>query len=128
MGDNDYDVGYKRPPKATRFQKGQSGNPRGRRKGHRNFKTELLEEVSEMILIREAGKPKKVTKMRALLKAQTAKAVQGDTRAAALVIAQLIRLLEPLDTPVEHLTISDSDSAIIEAFLKRHSQRQGDQE
>jgi hypothetical protein len=25
----DYMVGYKRPPIATRFQKGQSGNPKG---------------------------------------------------------------------------------------------------
>src|ERR1700730_14160510 len=29
---NDYDVGYKRPPVATRFKKGQSGNPGGKPK------------------------------------------------------------------------------------------------
>ena len=28
----DYDVGYKKPPKKTRFKKGQSGNPHGRKK------------------------------------------------------------------------------------------------
>jgi hypothetical protein len=29
---NDYEVGYKRPPVATRFKKGQSGNPSGKPK------------------------------------------------------------------------------------------------
>jgi Family of unknown function (DUF5681) len=29
---NDYEVGYKRPPIATRFKKGQSGNPSGKPK------------------------------------------------------------------------------------------------
>lgn len=28
---DDYKVGYKKPPKATQFQKGKSGNPNGRR-------------------------------------------------------------------------------------------------
>jgi len=30
---NKEEVGYKRPPKATRFKPGQSGNPKGRPKG-----------------------------------------------------------------------------------------------
>ena len=29
-------IGYGRPPKRTQFEKGQSGNPKGRRKGSRN--------------------------------------------------------------------------------------------
>lgn len=28
----DYQVGYRKPPTATRFKKGKSGNPSGRRK------------------------------------------------------------------------------------------------
>jgi hypothetical protein len=35
--DDDYGVGYRKPPKASRWRKGQSGNPRGRQKGARNL-------------------------------------------------------------------------------------------
>jgi hypothetical protein len=34
-------VGYKRPPRHTRFQPGVSGNPRGRQKGVRDFAADV---------------------------------------------------------------------------------------
>jgi hypothetical protein len=41
--DDNYEVGYGKPPRETRFVKGQSGNPRGRPPGAKNFKTLLSE-------------------------------------------------------------------------------------
>ncbi len=40
----DYEIGYGKPPKHTRFKKGQCGNPKGRPKGARNrLGTQFLE-------------------------------------------------------------------------------------
>ena len=47
--DKTYDVGYRRPPPASRFKPGQSGNPKGRQRGAKNFATELADELQEKI-------------------------------------------------------------------------------
>ena len=93
MSDDGYEVGYKRPPKHTQFQKGRSGNPNGRPKGTRNLKTDLLEELAETIVIREGERPRQVSKQRAFVKTLMAKALKGDMRAAA----PLLRLMEVHD-------------------------------
>jgi hypothetical protein len=40
----DYEVGRGRPPAHSRFQRGRSGNPGGRKKESKNFKT-ILEAI-----------------------------------------------------------------------------------
>jgi hypothetical protein len=47
MSDDDQDdVGYRKPPKSSRFRAGSSGNPSGKKKGTRNFATEIREELA----------------------------------------------------------------------------------
>jgi hypothetical protein len=74
----DDDVGYRRPPKATRFKPGQSGNPKGRPRGSANLATDLAAELNEQITVREGGQAQRVNKQRALIKSLMAKALQGD--------------------------------------------------
>lgn len=74
-------VGYGSPPKATRFRKGVSGNPKGRPKGSLNVATLLFKILHEKVVIIEHGKRKKVTKFEATLKQLVNKAASGDLRA-----------------------------------------------
>lgn len=57
---DEYEIGYGKPPKATRFKSGQSGNPRGRPKGAKNRKPALNEERLKDIILDEAYRKIKV--------------------------------------------------------------------
>ena len=113
-------VGYKSPPDHTKWKKGRSGNPSGRKKGQRNLKTDLAEELSEVIQISEGGRARQLTKQRALLKALTARAIKGDARASSLILGLMTRLLDPhVDEPESDL--GAADQALLDAFLAQRS-------
>ena len=86
-------VGYGRPPRATRFKAGRSGNPKGRPKGSLNLATDLAAELGEPITVREDGRPRRISKQRALIKSLMAKALQGDARASAALLGLYGRLI-----------------------------------
>ncbi len=99
-----YKVGYGKPPKAKQFKRGRSGNPKGRPKGSLNLATDLTAELGEHITVREDGRSRKVSKQRALIKSLMAKALQGDVRATAALLALYARVItevpEDQDEPI----------------------------
>jgi Family of unknown function (DUF5681) len=82
----EYSVGKGKPPLHTRFQKGQSGNPRGRCKGSKNVATLFAQVLNERVTVTENGKRRTITKREAILKQLANKAASGDYRAMKLVI------------------------------------------
>jgi hypothetical protein len=94
----DYKIGYGKPPKATRFKRGRSGNPKGRPKGSSNLATDLAEELNEMTTIDVDGRPRRVTKRRAWVKTLLDQALDGDVRASNAILAAHPRAAtEPVD-------------------------------
>ena len=88
-----YEVGYGKPPAETRFKSGQSGNPKGRRKGSQNrvpalneerLKSIILEEAYRSIKINEGDKQISVTMAQAIMRSLAINAVKGQHRAQRL--------------------------------------------
>ena len=73
--------GYKRPPKATQFKKGQSGNPKGRPRGkHRQVPYDSV--LGQMVTVREDGRERRITAAEAFILQLTQKGLAGDSAAA----------------------------------------------
>jgi hypothetical protein len=83
----DYEVGYGKPPKATQFQKGISGNLRGRPKKAPDFDTELIRESKSHITINDNGQRKRISKLQGIVKQLTNKAMTGNIPAARIYLA-----------------------------------------
>jgi hypothetical protein len=75
-----YEVGYKRPPAHSRFQKGRSGNPSGRPKDSKNFKTLLNQILNEQISLQDGVNSRKVSKREAIARRLIIGALKGDSR------------------------------------------------
>ncbi len=120
----DYEVGYKKPPRETQFQKGQSGNPNGRPKGSNNFKTDLAAELNERVRITEGGETKLLTKQQALIKRTMEKAFKGDMRAIEALVKWRGLDLEEDASEVEVAPLSLNDQAILDRARARWAKGQ----
>jgi hypothetical protein len=80
-----YEVGFGKPPRYSRFQKGQSGNPKGRHKGSKNLATLLDEELNVRVPINENGKRKTITMRKVISKQTVRKAASGNERFIKLI-------------------------------------------
>jgi hypothetical protein len=115
-------VGYGEPPKHTQFKPGQSGNPKGRPKGRKNIKTDVLEKLNATVTVNKNGRLRKISTRRAVLELLGAKALKLDQRS----IEQVIRLAEKYDQPAveSHDSMSSDDQAILDSLARRLMQEQ----
>jgi hypothetical protein len=81
-------VGYRRPPAAARFQKGKSGNPRGRPRGRRKDVPHDAV-LGQMVTVREVGRERRITAAEAFLLQLVRKGLAGDSAAARASLAAI---------------------------------------
>jgi hypothetical protein len=117
-----YKVGFKKPPKNAQFKKGESGNPRGRRKGAKNLKTELAGLMEEKTPLMIEGKKRMVSRRLALLLRLMSDAFRGNVKAASKLLDLDFRYSadapELASDALQDLAARDQQ--IIERFLARH--------
>src|SRR5258707_9794082 len=84
----DVAVGYRQPPRVTRFAKGRSGNPAGRPRGrHRQAPYESV--LGQMVKIREGGAERHVTAAEAFVLQLTKRGLEGDGAATRECLARI---------------------------------------
>lgn len=120
--DENEDGGYGRPPKRTRFQPGQSGNPKGRpRKAAEKVASNadadriFLEEAMRPVTVVENNKRRKVPAMRAVYRRTVQSALQGDLRAINIFAKSLGSALNNPEVRQALVEVSDFPDDPIEA-------------
>ena len=119
------EIGYGKPPAHSRFKKGTSGNPKGRRKGTKNLRTDLTEELAERIAVHEGTRAIKISKQRAIVKTLIAKTLKGDARAATTLTNMMYRVLDLANQTAALEEPLDSDEREILAALEEELRRKG---
>jgi hypothetical protein len=117
------EVGYRRPPKATRFKGGKSGNPRGRPKGSRDIGNVLLDVTRQKIAVTENGRTRRMPALEVMLRRLTNEAVQNDQGALKLIFTLMERyagLTETTIAPNRNEVLAE-DQEILERYLEKLS-------
>jgi hypothetical protein len=118
----DYEVGYAKPPRHTRFKKGQSGNAKGRPVGAKNLSTLLSEALNEPVIVTENGRHRKITKRQAMITQLVNRSATADFRALKILL-DIIRDIEnrtEMASP-ETSSFSAADEKVIEQLMVRLS-------
>lgn len=121
--DDDYKVGYGRPPIHSRFKKGKSGNPDGRKKGSKNFATVVKSVLFKPMSVK-GRQNRKIPLIEGLLNQLAQRAFDGDHKAVDQLL-DLARMLPPERNDGAPVGSDAADLATLRDFLDRHRRTNG---
>lgn len=116
-----YAVGYARPPKASQFKPGVSGNPRGRPKGSQSLRAKLANVLTSKIVKREGDKKRTITAMEGMVWKQVESGLKGNERAvlSAFKLASALGLLEKIGGADDGPSLSRTEQDLVDELLSK---------
>jgi Family of unknown function (DUF5681) len=121
----DYVVGYGKPPLHSRFQKGRSGNPKGRPCGRKNMSTLPSDALNGSVIVVENGRRKKITKREAIVTQLVNKSASADLKATQMVLAMLSDLESRADASADPAPFTEADQQVIQRIQARLRSEKG---
>jgi hypothetical protein len=121
INDEDDQVGYGKPPKHSRCKPGESGNPKGKKKGTRSFSTEVRATLGMPVVLTDSNRPRKVTTSAAALMRLREKALKGDSRSLDRLIELSRQYGDEASATAQQ--ISNEDAAILTDYEERIRQK-----
>ena len=117
----DYKVGYKKPPLHTRFKKGQSGNPRGRPRGAKNFSSVLNDALNQRVVVTENGRRRKISKRDLGIRQLVDRFAMAEMQATRMLLGLMLERerLVAAASPAERRSFGAADQKVIDNLLKR---------
>jgi Family of unknown function (DUF5681) len=117
--ERDYEVGYGKPPRHTRFEPGRSGNPRGRPPGAKNMKTLLSKALNELVVVTEPGGRRKVSKREAIVTQLVNRSAKADYKAIQILLGMLRDIEGDTDAHSSDAAFTEADQQIIQRIRSR---------
>jgi hypothetical protein len=114
-----YKVGFGKPPESTQFQKGTTGNPKGRPKGSKSVAGILAKMGRERIKVTIGGRTRSMTKLEAIVMQLSNKAASGDLRAIRDLLAAHRLFAEPTEVVEIDTASNERDKAVLNSILDR---------
>jgi Family of unknown function (DUF5681) len=111
--DRDYEIGYGKPPKASQFKKGRSGNPKNRSRQVKTNAKLLSDMLDETVPATENGRKRKMAKVEAGLKQIVNRAAQGDRQSIQTVLRMIERVQGHYPKPASKEASDATNPAIV---------------
>ena len=119
--DDDYQIGYGRPPKSGQFPKGKSGNPRGRPKGSKSLSLIVMQEGRKPVVVNGPSGKRKMTKLEATVMQLASQAAQGDLPAARELFRLQVLAEQAVGSEANaREELGETDQRVLQMLLKHY--------
>ena len=117
IDNRDYEVGFKRPPVATRFKPGNPGNTKRRPKKRPTVGQIIEGSLKTKVTVMENGRSKTMTAEEVIIRKLTLDAAGGDKRAIQTLFSLRDRYQDSNETTLDIAELQSDDRKILDAYF-----------